>query len=435
MKRNHRMLTRLPGCFAALGLTLCLVQAVPAATAQGAADLNNLSLQQAVDLLRRGNHDLSLAGSAVEAATADLDVAGERPNPQLSLSTSHIDLHGNNGNGNLWNRPYDTVIGWSQPLERGGKRGLRRSVADANLNAAGQDRQAVFRDQLAALYDSYYDLLEAQDKVRISEEAAESYRRSVAAAEQRFKLGDIAAADVARLRVEASRGENDARQAQSDLAQARLTVARLLGQEAQAGQITAAGPWPDAAAEPADADLAALVEQQPEVKAAQARVEAARKAVELARSQQVHDLSLSLQYEHQPPDLKDSVGVGISMPIMIGSNFKGEIRRANADLTTAQLNLDNVRSQVRTALATEHDALATSANVVARFRGDVLRNAKRAADSAEYAYGRGASGLMDLLDARRTLYAVQQDALAAEAAYAQHQATWNSILRPEELQP
>jgi cobalt-zinc-cadmium efflux system outer membrane protein len=54
----------------------------------------------------------------------------------------------------------------------------------------------------------------------------------------------------------------------------------------------------------------------------------------------------------------------------------------------------------------------------------LLAEAKKSSDSAEFAYKNGAIGVMDLLDARRTLRAIQLDAAAAQADYAKALAAW-----------
>ncbi|MGZ5067796.1 MAG: TolC family protein, partial [Usitatibacter sp.] len=57
--------------------------------------------------------------------------------------------------------------------------------------------------------------------------------------------------------------------------------------------------------------------------------------------------------------------------------------------------------------------------------------AREVADSAEYAYRRGASGVLDLLDARRSVKAVELDELQARAeaakAWARREAALESF--------
>ena len=111
----------------------------------------------------------------------------------------------------------------------------------------------------------------AQEKVQVAEESAELYRRSQKATELRLKVGDIAAADAARLRVEVARAENDARAAQSDLAAARVALAYFIGQENAARNLAAADPWPELGSVPAPVAEGGL-DARPDVQAALARV-------------------------------------------------------------------------------------------------------------------------------------------------------------------
>lgn len=58
----------------------------------------------------------------------------------------------------------------------------------------------------------------------------------------------------------------------------------------------------------------------------------------------------------------------------------------------------------------------------------MLADAERVAKAAEFAYTRGALGLMDLLDARRTWRQVQLEAAQARADYAKARAAWRMLI-------
>ena len=65
-----------------------------------------------------------------------------------------------------------------------------------------------------------------------------------------------------------------------------------------------------------------------------------------------------------------------------------------------------------------------SSDLVRRNRDELLVAAEKAANAAEYAYRNGAVGVMDVLDARRTLRATRFDALAAQAECSKAYAVW-----------
>ena len=68
--------------------------------------------------------------------------------------------------------------------------------------------------------------------------------------------------------------------------------------------------------------------------------------------------------------------------------------------------------------------LEASRKRLARFDAELLVAARRVADAQEFAYQKGAIGVLDLLDARRTLRAVRLDAAASRADFAKALAAW-----------
>ena len=52
---------------------------------------------------------------------------------------------------------------------------------------------------------------------------------------------------------------------------------------------------------------------------------------------------------------------------------------------------------------------------------------------AEFAYSRGAIGVMDLLDSRRQLYATRLEASASQADYAKSLAAWQAAVAVAEM--
>src|SRR6266436_8897962 len=246
------------------------------------ADLGALTLAQSEQLLRSRNRELQAARRALEAAQANTLSAGARPNPTLSLGVGTINPSAGVGNGPWRDRTVDSSIRIDQVIERGDRRELRVANARSLESASAEDFSDTFRQQRLALRAAYYDLLLSQDKVDIARDTTLLFEGSLRAAELRLKAGDIARADVARLRVDALRAQNDARAAEADRRRAQLALAYLIGAEAQAAVIHAADPWPPATAVEATDGTDELIERRPDVRAARKRVEAAQSARELA---------------------------------------------------------------------------------------------------------------------------------------------------------
>lgn len=409
-----------------LSIILLLLLGVIAQARGQAPDLARLSLAEADALLVQKNRELQAARRAVQSAEAQTLSAGQRPNPNLSLSTVNISPNRGIGSGALRDKVMDSTVRLDQLIERGNKRELRVSTAKKLEAASGEDLADMLRLQRLALRGSYYDLLLAQDRVVISADSAELFQRSTQAAELRLKAGDIAGSDLARIRVDALRAQNDTRAAEAERRRAQLALAYLIGTEREANSLRATDAWPAPHAL-ANADIDALIERRPDVRAARSRIEAANASRELARSLRTRDVSVGVQFEHFPDNFgntSNSYGVALSIPLFTRYYYEGEIAQAEAAYNAAGDNLERIRAVARSEISRALADLAAAAERLARYQDKLLAEAKKSADSAEFAYKNGAIGVMDLLDARRTLRAIQLDAASARADYAKALAAW-----------
>lgn len=395
--------------------------------AEPAPVLAKLSLAGAEALWTERNRELKLAYGAVEGAEADRIGAAQRPNPAFSTQVGTISRNPGVGTGGLRDKMMDTTIGISQLIERGDKREHRMRGAQSLLDATRQDLSDTLRSQRMALRQAYYDLVLAQEKSRILEESAALYRKSVEVSQLRHRAGDIPLSELSRIRVEALRAENEARQAVNDLARAQLGLAYLIGQEAKAGTIRAVDGWMPIA--DTASGIALDIDRRPDVRAALNRVQAAEAAADLARSLKTRDITVGLSFEHNPTGTtwaNNSVGVSASVPLFVNYGYEGEIRRAEANLQVARDQLEQVRAMALADAARARSDLEAAAQRSKRYEDELLAEAERAARTAEFAYKQGALGLMDLLDARRTYKATQIDAVTASADYAKALASWRA---------
>lgn len=377
--------------------------------------LTELTLTQAERIFAERNRELRNARRITEGAEADVLSAAAPPNPNLSISTSRISPTIGVGPGRLKDKTVDTVVGLSQVFERGNKRELRTEAAQFNAAAVRHDETDVIRQQQLVLHAAYYDLKLAQERFRISNTTADLFDKSVAAAEHRLRAGDIAATELSRIQVDALRAHNDARTARSDRERNQLALAYLLGAERDAGNIVAADSWPSASQQKSPG-VDEILERRTDVRAARERVNAAEKLRDLARSLRTRDITAGVQYERFPGDTaNNSYGFSVSIPLFARYQYSGEIRRAEVELLAAQENLERVQALALGELRRADSDLSAADERVRRINGILLPAAEKAANGAEFAHTRGAIGLMDLLDARRQLYAAQLEGIAAQA--------------------
>ena len=414
--------------------------AMLAVTVAAAETAQPLSLERAQTMAVERNPDLRMARAALESARANIQAAGAAPNPILSLSTSSISTSGNTGGGPLWRRQIDSVVGVSQLIERGGKRELRRENAEHNLRAADADLSDVRRQLRMMVGQAYVDLHAAQDRVAVTREASRLMDDTLGAAQIRRDAGDIAGADVERVRVDVLRARNELAAAEGELKRSQHALALLLADVERAGQLEAADAWPSLAdaAQTASQKIDDIIDRRADVRAAAARIDAAGAGTRLAESLRTRDVTVGAQLEHfpQPGDASNpngnSIGVSVQVPLFTRYYYQGEIGASLAALDAAKARYEQARAVAESEIRTALSGVQSAAERVRRNRDELLVAAEKAATAAEFAYKNGAVGVMDVLDARRTLRATRLDALAAQAELSKALANWQAATETTE---
>lgn len=410
--------------------------------------LDHLSYSAASTLFSNNSRELLLAKRMLESAQAGAVIAAQKPNPVLSIGVSNFNLNRNQGNTNpnggngLVDKTLNSSVQINQLLERGNKRELRMAAAEDAIKASNYDLKDTRRQQTLSLAYAYYDLLLAQESEQIQMSNVALYESTLKAAELRLKAGDIANSDVARIRVDALRVKNDLRQAIANHQKAQANIAYLLGKENEASTIVATDQWPtmdaalSAAANIGEVNLANKISQRPDILAAEARTQQAEENRRFANSLKTRDLNLGVQYQHFPgqgPAVGDNtIGAFVSIPLFTNYQYQGEVARSEVEFAAALEAKEQARATAIGEISRSRADLNAAIDKVQRFEQQMLGEAQKASDAAEFAYQHGAIGVTDLLDSRRVLRALQLESAAAHADYAKAYSAWQAATDNEE---
>ena len=410
--------------------------------------LDHLSYSAASTLFSNNSRELLLAKRMLESAQAGAVIAAQKPNPVLSIGVSNFNLNRNQGNTNpnggngLVDKTLNSSVQINQLLERGNKRELRMAAAEDAIKASNYDLKDTRRQQTLSLAYAYYDLLLAQESEKIQMSNVALYESTLKAAELRLKAGDIANSDVARIRVDALRVKNDLRQAIANHQKAQANIAYLLGKENEASTIVATDQWPtmdaalSAAANIGEVNLANKISQRPDILAAEARTQQAEENRRFANSLKTRDLNLGVQYQHFPgqgPAVGDNtIGAFVSIPLFTNYQYQGEVARSEVEFAAALEAKEQARATAIGEISRSRADLNAAIDKVQRFEQQMLGEAQKASDAAEFAYQHGAIGVTDLLDSRRVLRALQLESAAAHADYAKAYSAWQAATDNEE---
>lgn len=281
------------------------------------------------------------------------------PNPQLDLAWGTIPVGPTNPRdledpiGNVPNYS----AGLSELIELG-KRGPRQAATGAEREAANWRAVAVFADQ-------YFELLAAVGKIAADEERASMLDREVGESERLLQLeqaradkGEIAKMQAARTEAEHMRLVAQRDGARSDLEEARATCAALVAEPcapfgsedaARAFLMSGAGvalpaSWSD--------EIAA---RRPDLAALAATERAADERVALAKHQAIPDVTLRFGYTYDTfvasGAQRQSLGVGMQMPLPIADHGQADEEKANATLLSARRARETLSASGKVALA------------------------------------------------------------------------------------
>ena len=371
------------------------------------AQTNALTLADARRLALERNWDLLAAKSGVDAATAQLLVTKEFPNPNLSAATARIGERENStpaGNG-IWARSYDTIFAVNQLVEIGGKRHDRQAAARAGLLGA----KARFLDAKRLLDQgvtkAYVAASLANENARILRESAGYMEHEQEIAETRFKAGDLAESDLKQIQVAAGQYILQANAAETAAVQARIAVEILLGNRAPRGEWSAADSLEQIVPPIFMANESPTNGTRPDVLAAEMDWHAAAANLKLQKANRIPDPTIALQYEHNPPGggpPTDTIGLGVSFPLPIWNQNKGNIDAAKAGVEQSRIALEKLRAQAAGDLVNAEIFQREAAARAQRYREEIRSRSASARASVIFKFEKGGASLVDLLQAERT---------------------------------
>jgi len=357
-------------------------------------------------------------GTQADAVSARLG-----PPTQFSVLSQAIDPR--HLQGDAWHKPIDTIARIDHVIERGDKPALRAQVAEANQAAARQSWHGTVLSQRVAASQAYWDLKLAQEQLATRERHAQLAAETSRLAQIRLDKGDLSRLEATRLAVEAQRSQNDLGIARLAWRQAQQQLAALLRLTPQASQLSADDDWPT----PPSTDGMAQdswVAARPEVAAARSRWTASQQALSLADAQRSTDVTVSVQFEHNPVVADRLWGVGIAVPLGMDGRQDGPRQRALLAAQEAEAQWQDAVAQAQATWQAQGDALREASDRLQRLRIQLLPQAREALKAAEFARQQGALGLQDVLDARRALYAAELDEGTAQADLAKAAAALNT---------
>lgn len=424
------------------------------------------SLDELIRLALANNPQLPIARENLEAARQRLSAARALSNPVLQVVPGFT--------GNEAARNEEIIL--SQPLDLFGRRGARSGVANAQVRLAESQNTLAERSLIVTVKNAAADLFAAQEAESLGEVQVEVAQLFRDAAARRAQLGDVPPVQVQRAELELLRTQNELSAAQAERLARRAGLNQLIGQAPEtplrvalpistgftdllrlrpapfrlnqgkvpstggASNIPATPPLGDTPEIPkgggtpaapqtpiignssqVGSDLVGLraqllpgALQRPDIVGAQATLEARQAQIRVLKASRLPNIELQARRNSV---FSGSSSVALRAVIVIplfdyGSNQR-ERRALQAEVRSQEATIALLRSQAATQVEQALIRLQQQRLTVERYRADIVPQTLDLLRKTQIGYAQGASSYLEVLDAQRTLRAVQTEYLQA----------------------
>lgn len=377
-----------------------------------------LNLDEALRLATIHNPSLAAARSHVSAGRAAEVTANLRPNPVFT--SMHEDF-------NVFTpEEFDPTTDFTENVsflwERGGKRQARLASAQKSSDVLRHTAEDVERQTLFSVRQAFAAALVAAYAGRLANENLQDFDHTLSLQRERLRTGDISQNDFDRLRIQRSRFYSDLIAAETAETQAHSQLSVAIGVTIDPTTKLTGSLEFKAEVPPQAVLLQQAMLSRPDYVAARSAFEKARADVRLAEANGAADVSIGPEFKRN--GTVNNLGIVVAFPLRVFDRNQGEKARTRYEVEAAEASLTAVRNQVVSEVEQAYANLVAGRERVRAFSQDAA-DAKLIQDRAQYSFSRGATSLLDYIDAIRTRRDIETGLLNAQGALqlAVHQLT------------
>ncbi len=377
-----------------------------------------LTLQQTLQQVRENSPALRVERFNINAAQADQTTANLRPNPVLNNQTlfqlSNTPVPGIENVGLLNRQRRQFWLQATKEFDIYGKRTYRNRFAEANTNLAVRSVAETERNLLFDAANRFLDAWYARIQLALLQRAKANVDTLVQLNKVRLKNLAITSTDLARTQLISDQYAIQTRTARQEFRN-RLNELQLVVGSADSVNVflndSIISPvfnnplalYPNVTAS-ADSLLQLASTNRTDVRVAEANLEAARRNIDLQQvlAKPRNEAGLIWNPQNSVP----YAGVFLTLELPVYSRNQGEIQKSRVLQEQAGQASSLVQARIRAEVQTAYQSFVTSRENVNRYV-DIRRDADRVLTSVRYAYLRGATTLIDLLQAQSSWFDTQ----------------------------
>lgn len=368
--------------------------------------INKKQLTYANFLSRLANDNLSYAAEKYNVSIADAEVLASKMFPDPELSFGWAD---NQQKRMQMGYGFEAELSWD--LELGGKRKARKNLAFDQKLLAELELNEFFQTLRA---ESTITFLESMQNKMIYDIQKNSYESMFQVAKSdsiRYSLGQISKVDAIQSKLEAKSLLNDLQDADDDWENSLIEVKNIVSKRPSELVVEPVGDFSKFTRlfNLDDLIVTAQNNRADFLVAKQNKVVAGRQ-VALAKAERVIDLGLNVGVENNsfvknaiaPTPGNTVVKAGISVPLKFSNSKDAGLKTALYEEKQADLEYAAIELELEKEITQAYRNYLTKQKQINRYEKGMLEDAKQVFEGIKYSYHRGASSLLEVLDAQRT---------------------------------
>jgi NodT family efflux transporter outer membrane factor (OMF) lipoprotein len=393
-------------------------------------------LTEIVEDAREANLDIAAAVARIVQADAQARITGAGLLPTVDLDGSATHLRTSQAtaaggtSGSLGGSERDLLsssLSASYEIDFWGKNRAAVRAAEETAAASRFDREVVGLTTVVSAANAYFQVLAAQDRLRVARNNLQSATRVLNLIQQRVNAGTASALDTSQQESVVATQRASIPPLEQIVTQNRNALAVLLARSPESVRIRGGSLNSIAIPRVTPGLPSELLTQRPDIREAEAQLAAANANVYNARAQFLPSITLTGEGGYQSAILKTllrpesafyTLTAGLTQPIFHGGELLG-----NLDLQKGKQ--DELLQKYRKAVISGFSDVETALDAIRqtalreRLQRDVVTSSRRAFDISEQRLREGTIDLVTVLQTQQTLYSAEDVLVVARLAHMQ----------------
>jgi cobalt-zinc-cadmium efflux system outer membrane protein len=352
-------------------------------------------------------------------------------NPALQADTV-FEPFGSNWNQTSAGGPRQFDVGLALPLDLSGKRSAATDSAKAATRMAELGLLDAVRQKVLQVRQGYIDLMDKQSQAALAQEKVQDYDKLVHILENRLGGRSVRPLLLNRAHLARDQARMDLRQRQSDLVNAKTSLAILLGRRPEQNAFEASTALRDFALQPLP-DKAAVVaealDHRPDLLALKESVAKADLDTRLARRQVWDDFNLTVSLSSQGPNAANAADSlpavpqayswdsAVSIPLPLFDHQQGNIQKAELSKGQALAQERSLELSIKEELGEDLEQLQVGHGLIVEYESTQIKEARQVRNAEQTQFGTGGIELLDYFDAMEAYNSVLSSYYDAVAGY------------------